>query len=153
MAVRITPVTRDDVRHLFRIEVAPDQSDFVGSNAHSLAQAAYEPGAYPFVIWKDDLRVGLVLVVDLREAPDTEPGDDPTGAYLWRLLVGQDHQRQGHGRGAMLALMDWAKARGNTSMALGVVTENNAAIAFYESLGFVATGRVVEGEVELRRAL
>ncbi len=153
MTITLTPVTRDDVKPLVKLTVAAAQENFVAPNAVSLAQAHYETGAYPFVIWAGDKRVGLIQVIDFREHDFVELYDDPTGAYLWRLSIGQEFQAKGYGKAALLSLLDWARERGNTSMTTSAVPKNAVAINLYESLGFDKTGRMVEGEIELKMPL
>lgn len=153
MSVTLRPVTRDDLSPLFKLKVAPDQQDFVAPNEYSLAQVHYETGATPFVIWSDDTRVGFCQVIDMRKHAHREPEDDADALFLWRLMIGRDHQGQGHGRAAMTQLFDMAKQAGHNAFETSVVVENTAATAFYLSLGFALTGRIVDGEAQLRRTL
>jgi len=51
------------------------------------------------------------------------------------------HRRCGLGRRLVDEVMSWACSRGATSMVLLVTSSNDAAIAFYEQLGFKRTGR------------
>lgn len=146
--VVLKPVTRDDVIPLIDIRVAMDQRDFVSPNEKSLAQAAYEPGAYPFVIWVGNLRVGFIQMIDLIENEFREAYEDPNAAHLWRFLIGSKHQGQGYGRASMMAAIEWARGRGKSSITLTVVPENALAVKFYKSIGFTATGRSPSGEDE-----
>lgn len=78
---------------------------------------------------------------------------DAQAAYLWRLLVGAQHQNKGIGRAAMGLALDWARGRGNPSMTTSTVEANAVALRFYQSLGFARTGAIVNGEVVLARSL
>ena len=75
------------------------------------------------------------------------------GHYLWRMLVDRKHQRRGIGRRALVLLFDHLREHGVsrlfTSCGQGVGTPK----PFYESLGFRATGRLLDDEVELVVAL
>jgi len=149
MKVDLRPVTRDTVRTLWRLEVADDQRDFVAPNLATLAAGPYEGGAHPMGIWRGDTAVGFLSMIDAREHLHPEDGDDPESAYLWRFMIAEGHQNQGHGRAALLLLADWVRARGLARFYTSVVPENLAALALYESVGFKKTGRLVDGEIEL----
>ncbi len=147
--VSVDPVTRDDVVPLIRMELPEDQESFVARNAVSLAQVSFEGGAYAFCIRADGERAGLIQVIDCRESPNLEDGDDPQAIYLWRLMVAQEFQRLGIGRKVVEWLEGWARARGAPRIAVTCVPENEAALGLYESVGFARTGRVPHGEAEL----
>lgn len=151
--IELRPVTRDTLRTLWELEVSPDQAAFVSPNLVTLAQGPYEGGAYPMGIWDGDTAVGFLSVIDMRETRYLEDGEDPNSAYLWRFMVARDQQRRGYGRAALDALCDWVRDRELPCMYTSAVERNAVAIALYESVGYVRTGRVVNGEVELRRDL
>lgn len=151
--ITLQPVERDDLRPLFRLKVSDAQDGFVAPNEITLAQAPYETGAYVFSIYADEVIVGLMAMLDFREHKYLEEGDDPEAAYLWRLLIGADHQGKGYGRAAMDWAFDWAKARGNPRFVTSVVKENADGMRFYAELGLEPTGRIEDGEVVLMRGL
>lgn len=144
---RLDTVERDDVGPLDRLEVAPAQREWVAPNGTTLAQAAYEPGSHVFAIRDDGQLVGLLAAIDPRglPAPDDEP-DATDDAYLWRLSIAAGHQGRGIGRRALRSFLAWARSRGHTRATLSVMPANAGAIALYESEGFVATGRMHDGE-------
>ncbi len=92
--VTIQPVRRQDVRALIALEVATEDAAHVAPNVVTLAQAPYETGAHVFAIWSNDTLVELVAVVDNRDYHFAEPEDDPNSAFLWRLMIAREHQRQ-----------------------------------------------------------
>ena len=151
--ITVKPVVRDDVKPLIRIELPKEMDDFVAPNAVSLAQVHYETGGYAFCIWKGNERVGLVQVIDMRECQHREKEDDPKSTYLWRLLIGPNFQRQGIGRAVMAWLDQWTKDRRLDVIYVTCVPENVNAMRLYETSGYVWTGRVIEGEVELKKTL
>ena len=85
--------------------------------------------------------------------PTPRKRDDPKSIYLWRLLIGPDFQRQGIGRAVMAWLDQWTKDRGLGVIFVTCVPENVNAMRLYETSGYVRTGRVIEGEVELSKRL
>ena len=153
MVVTLTEVTRDDLRPLFRLKVAAGQDDFVAPNEISLAQVHYETGATPYVIWNDEERVGFCQVIDMRQHAYREPEDDANALYLWRLMIAEEHQGKGYGQAAMRVLIRMAREAGHPAFETSVVTTNAAAIRFYEGLGFVKTGKIVDGEAQMRLEL
>lgn len=68
------------------------------------------------------------------------PRDDET-VELRRMRVHPDHQRKGHGRRLLTELEERARDRGFRSAVLETNERLRAAMAFYESRGYVETGR------------
>ena len=146
--VEFRPVTAAHVLPLIDLNVSSSQEDFVAPNAVTLAEAAYKPASEVFGIWQGTAPVGMMAMIDLS-AVEEEDEADRTSAYLWRLMVAQQHQGHGIGRAAFDHFRDWAKARGLTRLIVSVVPENRAALRIYEANGLRPTGRVDDGEVEL----
>ncbi|QPH53891.1 GNAT family N-acetyltransferase [Pontivivens ytuae] len=153
MSVSLEPVTRDDVIPLTDLAVHAEQRGFVADNAFSLAQAPYETGAYPFAIRADGRLVGFCMVIDMREHQYRERCDDPQSCFLWRFMIAAEEQGKGYGRATLAEVEAWARARGLTALVTTAVEGNAAARALYRSAGFVETGRIAHGEVEMRRPL
>lgn len=141
----LRPVTLRDIVPLHEVTLTDAQDRFVAPHAVTIAQAAYETGAYIWAIWDDEQIVGLMAALDFREHDDVGEIDHPEAAYLWRLSVGEDHQKKGHGRAAVQAFLDWGRKRGNPVAQVQAMKGNDVAIALYESFGFVKTGKM-EGE-------
>jgi diamine N-acetyltransferase len=146
-------VERNHVRPICKLAVAEDQRTFVSANAVSLAQAAYETGAYPFGLWDGDTLVGFAQVIDCREHLYRAAEDPADAVYVWRLMIAEAFQGRGYGRAAMEALIGWARERGVAEVSIHAVAENAVALGLYERLGFRRTGRVEEGEIELSLSL
>ena len=154
MSFDVKPVTGADVVPLESVKVRPDQDKFVAPNPITIAQARFEgEGAYDFVLWDGETRVGLIAVIDMGVYPDRDPEDDPEAIYVWRLLVGAEFQGKGYGRKAMAWAEDWAQTRGRSKIQIQAVEENVATIAIYEHLGYRRTGVVVGKEIQLEKAL
>lgn len=144
------PLAKNHIRDLYRLEVRPDQTKFVAPNGVTLAQWPFEPGSMVFGIWEGETAVGLLAMIDFSHPEaDLQEGEDPTALYVWRLLIGADHQRKGYGTAAL----DFAKAKriemGLSAIFISAVDEPGSAIPLYEKEGFVRTGRIVDGETEL----
>ncbi|MEM1237005.1 MAG: GNAT family N-acetyltransferase [Pseudomonadota bacterium] len=154
MTLEARDIHRDHLSALFKLKVRDDQDGLVAPNAITLAQQAYEPdGAHVWGLWDGDTAVGLMAMIDCRNYADLEDGDDPNSAYLWRLMIGADHQGQGYGRAAMALAEGIARDWAVSKLTLTVVDKPNAALGFYEGCGYVLTGRVVEGEREMAKAV
>ncbi|MSP36934.1 MAG: GNAT family N-acetyltransferase [Deltaproteobacteria bacterium] len=67
--------------------------------------------------------------------------NDPSRAELVSMWVAPTHRRQGIGRLLVEAVSDWARAQNIPSLLLLVTSNNHAAIAFYQRLGFSLTGK------------
>jgi len=143
-------ITRETLSPLLRLKVAADQAHLVAPNAVTIAQAAYEqPGAYVWGLWDGETPIGLIAMIHPHEYAHLEPGDDPDGAYVWRLMIDAAHQRRGHGRAAIDLCRRQARAWGLPRLATSVVDCPDSNIGFYEALGFTRTGRIFEDEIVL----
>lgn len=150
--VRLVEITHADAREWARVVTHHTQERFVAPVAMSFTDALFpEPvRGVPVVPWlrgvlADGERAGFVM---LAEATDTHP--DP---FLWRLLVDRRHQGRGIGQRVVTALTDRLRAEGHRSMFVSWVEGPGSPRPFYERLGFVPTGELVDGETEARLAL
>lgn len=128
--------------------MAPDQRGFVARNPWSLAQALIEHEvAWPRAIVADGEVVGfLMMEIDLED-------EDGQCFYLWRLMVGAEHQGRGFGSQAVHAARDEVKARGGTELYTSWVEGEGGPGPFYMKLGFVPTGEIDDGETVARLTL
>ncbi len=149
MMLELRDVDRKTVRALIALDVGPAQRDLVSPNATTLAEAAHEPGSRVWGLWNGDVPVGLMAMIHPGETPFLDEGDDPEAAYLWRLMVDAKHQGKGHGRAALDAAVEQARAWGLPRLVATVADEAHSNIGFYERFGFRRTGRVVGDEVEI----
>jgi len=149
---QIRPFAEDDIRSLFALDVRRDQDGRVAPNTVTVAQSIFEPGSEIFGLWDGDTAVGLLAIVDMSHPDaDLDEGDDPDGIYIWRLMVDAGAQGKGHGTAAIRHAIKLAQGRGRAQLVISSVPENENALHIYETLGFVRTGRMVDGEVELIR--
>ncbi len=144
------PVGEHNVDDLIKLAITAEQERFVASVAKSLAQAAYRPAGRPLGLYANGQPVGFLLLWDARRDPD--PAERADQLYIWRLMIDQRFQRQGHGQAAMRWVVDEAQRMGVASVGLSHVPENTVG-AFYERFGFRYTGKVSEGEKEMRLPL
>jgi diamine N-acetyltransferase len=147
-AITFREVTKDTVRAICRLEVAPDQRHFVASNAVSIAEAYFEPKAWFRAIYADDEPVGFVMLFD-----DPGEGDPsrPPEYFLWRLMIAAPHQRKGYGRRALDLLVEHVRTRpGATHLGTSCVPASEGGPEpFYLGFGFEPTGAFDDGETIL----
>lgn len=140
--MELRTIDKGNVVDVIKLEVRGDQRRFVATNAISLAQAyAHGEDAWARACYVDDVLVGFVML-DLSEAP---------ALWLWRLMIGQEHQRRGHGKAIVDAVVAYGKEHPTmTHLMTSYVPGEGTPGPFYEGYGFAPTGAVEEGEVLLR---
>ena len=67
--------------------------------------------------------------------------DDATRAHLVSMWTAPTHRRPGVGRLLVNAVLGWARLGRARTLQLMVTSNNEAAILFYQGLGFTRTGR------------
>jgi RimJ/RimL family protein N-acetyltransferase len=151
--VELVEVTADNVRVVGKIESSFSQREFVAPVLVSLAEALVPPieDGVQIVPWyraisADGELVGFVMMA--------EPNDSTPHPYLWRLVIDVRHQGRGIGRRALEQVIADRRAAGAAAVTVSYVVDRPGSPArFYERLGFVPTGRIVDGEVEAILAL
>jgi RimJ/RimL family protein N-acetyltransferase len=71
------------------------------------------------------------------------------GQYLWRLLIDRLHQRRGIGTAALRAVIDHLHDQGVPRLYTSYVDGPGTPRPFYERIGFVPTGEIIDDETEL----
>jgi diamine N-acetyltransferase len=137
-AVRLERVTPDNVRAVCDLRVAPEQKSFVTPNAVSLAEAYVHEQAWCRAVYAGEELVGFVMLHDAATGP---------GYMLWRLMVDARFQGQGIGRQVVRHVVDYVRSRpGAMALLVGAHRGEGGPAPFYESLGFVATGEVIDDD-------
>jgi diamine N-acetyltransferase len=140
--VSLRPVTAENLYDILRLHVTKEQEQFVADNARSLAEATYNPFAWPRGIYAGDTPVGFVMLYDDPHTPEY---------FLWRLMVDHRYQRMGFARRAMDQVIDYVAGRPNAaSLGVSYVPGDGSPQPFYAGLGFVETGEVDDGEQVMR---
>ena len=138
--VTLREITKDTVRTIVKLKVAPGQERFVANNGMSIAEAHYSPEVAWFrAIYVDDRPAGFVML-----------SDDSVKKvyYLWRLMIDERFQRMGIGQRALKLVMDYVRTRpGATHLLTSVVPGEGTPGPFYEKLGFTYTGEVDDDEL------
>lgn len=145
--VTLQPITADSVRQVVRLAVAPHQQRFVASNAVSLSQALFAPDAWYRAICRGDEPVGFVMLSDTSQL---SPPPERPSACLWRFMVDARHQRQGVGTAALRLVIEHVRGKGGfDALKLSYVPGDGGPEPLYRALGFLPTGELHDGEVEM----
>jgi diamine N-acetyltransferase len=122
-------------RDALNLKVHENQTNFVAPNDRSLIQAAYEAPdrSTPYGIYDGDTIVGFLLVASDEDKADT--------FWVWRLMIGSDHQGKGYGKATMSKLIKEMKAEAKYKiLRLSYNPKNENAQKLYASVGFVEEG-------------
>ncbi|MDJ1159522.1 GNAT family N-acetyltransferase [Chelatococcus sp. SYSU_G07232] len=142
MTVAVTPLTHEEREAVRALAVAPEQADFVATNAESIEEADERPECVPLAVHADGKLVGFAMY-----ALDPDDGN----YWIYRLMIDRRFQGRGYGRAALLRVVELIAAQpGCTLIVLGVQPGNTHARRLYASAGFHETGEMIGGEVVMR---
>jgi diamine N-acetyltransferase len=144
MDVSLREVTSANVDDVLALEVAPEQTGYVATNAKSIAQAHFEPRAWFRAVAAGDELVGFVMVYRVPEKPEF---------YIWRFMIDARHQGHGYGARALELVLEEARSDGAPEVTLSVAPGEHSALGFYRKFGFEETGEVSHGQLVMRLAL
>jgi diamine N-acetyltransferase len=141
--VSLREITKETVRAIVQLEVAPAQRRFVAANGMSIAEAHFAPERAWFrAIYAGETPIGFVML-----------DDDPTASqyFLWRFMVDGRYQGMGFGRRALEAVIAHVRTRpGATELLTSCVPGEGSPCPFYERMGFAYTGVEEDGERVMR---
>ena len=135
--IRLVSVTKANRTQVTALELAPEQMDFVASNADSLEEAESDEDARPRVVMAGDRVVGFLMY----DASDDE-------AMIYRFMIDRAHQGKGYGKAALRELLDEIRDLGHVrEVSICYEPENEAARHLYGAAGFVEQGLDEDGEM------
>jgi diamine N-acetyltransferase len=135
--IRLVWVTKANRALVAALELAPEQMDFVASNADSLEEAETDEDARPRVVMHDDRVVGFLMY----DASEDE-------ALVYRFMIDRVHQGKGYGKAALRELLDEIGNLGHVrEVSICYEPENEAARHLYRAAGFVEQGLDEDGEM------
>jgi diamine N-acetyltransferase len=141
-SVSLREVTAETVRTICYLEVGEAQKHFVAPNAHSIAQAYFEPKAWFRAIYADETPVGFVMLYDDPQVPEY---------FLWRYMIDAQYQKLGFGKRAMDLLLEHVRTRpGVKEMKLSCHPGEDGPEPFYRKYGFTRTGDWIGNEAVMR---
>ncbi len=137
--IRLVSVTGANRALVAALELAPDQMDFVASNAESLDEAETDADARPRVVMAGDRIVGFLMY----EAPQ-----DDDEARIYRFMIDRAHQGRGYGKAALREVLDEIIGLGHIRhVSICYEPGNEAARHLYRAAGFVEEGLDEDGEM------
>lgn len=143
--IRLEKITPDNWRLGLRVSEA--QKSFAADSAGILARAyAYrESRSKAFIVYSDDIPVGMALYYDCEELR----------AYdLSQFFIDERYQGKGYGFEAMELILDLMKNDGKYDrVELCYIEGNDAARKLYEKLGFYLTGDCEDDEIVMAKML
>ncbi len=136
----------DGLRDVLALAPHQSQQHLVAPIAHSLAQVAVPPVdagvtviPWPRIVHADGEPVGFVMM--------EQPNEIHEVPFLWRLVIDRRHQGRGIGRRVIEQVIERARSWQVKALQVSWVPGIGSPGPFYESMGFVPTGEVDEGEV------
>lgn len=142
--VMLQEITLETVHDVIGLDVGPKQRRYVASNAVSIADAHFSPGAWFRAICADNTPVGFVMLFD-----PTFPGAKARGPIahdqigLWRLMIDHRYQRKGFGKRALDLVCGHIRTVGKAqSIISSYVAGSDGPEKFYLSYGFRKTGHL-----------
>jgi len=140
--ISIQPVTAENWRQVYGVQVTEEQHEFVMPSGYYLALCAYGGDWQPLAIVHDGAVVGFLMWA-------VDPADG--ACWLGGIQIDRAWQRQGLGRQAIVAALELLEqVHGFRHFALSYQPANGAAARLYASLGFVESGEWEDDEVVAR---
>nr|WP_318281053.1 GNAT family N-acetyltransferase [Paenibacillus bovis] len=139
LLITFRDIDRNNFFDVIDLRVAEEQKGFVATNVFSLAQAKAFPECVCLAIYDGDILVGFTMYC--MDYDDKE-------YWIYRLMIDARYQSKGYGKAAMEKLIERIKQDTEHHVIyLSFEPNNNRAKHLYESLGFEADGRVIDGEI------
>ena len=127
MAISIQEITAENFVDAIRLKVAPEQEQYVATNAASIAQSKFHTFLACYGTYDGETMVGF-------SAFDKHPENGT--AWIVRYMTGAQYQRQGFGKIRLHAVLGHMRKEYDCpSVYLDVGPENIAAIKLYEDAG------------------
>ena len=152
--IHLEKVDWDNYRKVIKLHVAKDQEDFVAENDTSLIHAflalSDKDPVYAFAIYNDDEVVGFIQMGydddwsgEEHEAwlnsDAYKKWDGKKYYFIWRFMIGEQYQKKGYGKKALLKAIDFIKTYpcGDAKyITLSYERTNVVAKKLYASIGF-----------------
>ncbi len=130
-------VNSENVSECVALQVADEQTQFVASNAKSLAQASVNSALVPLAIYDSAAR-GFEFSPPVPMVGFTVYELTAGVGFILRLMVDKQHQGKGYGKAAMREVIRRLRLTPEVELIATSYKRGNAVAAhLYESLGFV----------------
>lgn len=146
--VILREINSDTVRNVIKLSdtLSDEHKKCVASNAMSIAQARYNKFAWERAIYIDDKIVGFIMFWINPEGKRDSHGNIWT-VYLWRLMIGSEHQGKGYGKKALEIMFEKLKSDGHENIYVFYIRTEKGPENFYRKIGFTDTGRMDGNDV------
>jgi len=151
--VTLKRITIRNLDLILSLRPKPRQRGLVASNAYSIAQAHFTRGVWFRAICLENTPIGFVMLKDNSLKFKYITSKDPM-IYLWRFMIDGRYQGKGYGKKALELVIEYAKSRPNAKeITLHHEPLKGNAGEFYKKVGFEHTGKILNGELEMRLRL
>ncbi len=145
--MQLVKLSLKNVWEIIRLQVSPEQEEFVASNGCSVIEAfaAREDGyvALPFGLYEDGKAVGFLMIGYGSIGDEDEPKVAQNNYCIWRLMIDARFQGQGLGTRAIEAAIDyirtWPCGRADFCF-ISYDPQNTVAKNLYARMGFRENG-------------
>ncbi|MFD2205705.1 GNAT family N-acetyltransferase [Kiloniella antarctica] len=137
---------------LLSLKVPDDEAHLITSNAKWIAEAAFMSESVTYGLFSGKNPAGLISFIDPRLMDQNDENKHFQGdcLYVWRLMIDQHHRRKGYGQSAIRFAQSYAQLIGQKGVSLTTMDKAPLnALPLYQSMGFKATGRRLDDEIEL----
>lgn len=140
--ITLKEITKENFWECIDLSVADDQTEFVTSNAVSIAQSKVQPECVPLAVYEGDTMLGFAMY-----CIDADYGE----YWIYRLMIDKRYQGKGFGGQALDKLLDIIRQdKSHNKVFLGVHPESIAAVQIYQRAGFDFTGELFDSEHIMR---
>lgn len=157
--IRLEKITDKNFDRCIQLDPGKAGQDFVAPNVVSLAQAYVAKDndtciPMPYAIYNDEVMVGFIMLSYVKRGKDDHIDED--FYEVWRFMMDEQYQGKGYGRQALSIALDilkkfpYGKA---CNVYLSYVPGNDGGSHLYESVGFKATGDMLDGEILMSYSL
>jgi len=138
--ITLQTISKSNWEECAYLKPKPEQERFISANLHSIAEAQFLEGFVTKAIYNDDVMIGFTMY-----GPDPEDGN----YWIYRFMIDERFQGQGHGYKAMLLVTDEIRKSNNRTevIMLGYNPDNEEARALYTKSGFREVGPAPWGEI------
>lgn len=109
---------------------------------------------YPFLVNENNEYVGFMMLSYCKADP--QQSEQKNAYCIWRFMIDRQYQGKGFAKSAVKEAIELAKsgfAGQADTIVLFVEPDNQVAIKLYESVGFIKTNEVIDGETKYERSL
>lgn len=131
--VKIEELNEENWYECCELKLSEKQTEYLESNAISIAQSKFESSLKPFAIYYKNKVVGFLMFNTEKEELD--------GYWVFRIMVDENFQGKGIGKAATkLMISEMRRLPDAQKIVVGYHPENLAAHHLYASLGFIDNG-------------